>query len=51
VINLLKDNIFYENNVIEDLEKLSKLNKNKHMELYNKLYNKIISVGEYNITK
>jgi acyl-CoA dehydrogenase len=51
IINLLKENIFYQNNVIEDLEYLSKLNKNKNMDLYNKLYNYIISVGEYNITK
>jgi acyl-CoA dehydrogenase len=46
VLNLLKENIFYENNVIEDLETLSKLNKNT--ELYKKLYNTVINVGEYN---
>ncbi len=45
IINLLKENIFYENNVIEELETLSKINKNT--ELYNKLYNKVIQVGEY----
>ena len=49
VIKLLKEDIFYENTVIEDLEMLSKLNKNTHMDLYNKLYNKVISVGEYKI--
>jgi acyl-CoA dehydrogenase len=49
IIRLVKEDIFYENNVIEDLETLSKLDKNKHMDLYNKLYNKIISVGEYKI--
>jgi hypothetical protein len=46
---LLKENIFYENNVIEDLETLSKLSKlNKNTDLYRKLYNKVISVAEYN---
>ncbi len=49
VIKLLKEDIFYENTVIEDLEMLSKLNKDKHKDLYNKLYNKVISVGEYKI--
>jgi len=44
---LLKENIFIENNVIEDLETLSKLNKNS--ELYKKLYNKVISVGEHKL--
>jgi acyl-CoA dehydrogenase len=45
-IKLLKEDIFYENNIIEELQNLSKLNKNS--ELYKALYNKIISVGEYN---
>lgn len=45
IIRLLKENIFIENNVIEDLETLSKLNKNT--DLYKKLYNKVINVGEY----
>jgi acyl-CoA dehydrogenase len=45
VIKLLKENTFYEDNIIEDLETLSKLNKNT--DLYKKLYNKVISVGEY----
>jgi acyl-CoA dehydrogenase len=45
VVNLLKENTFYEDNVIEDLETLSKLNKNT--DLYKKLYNKVISVAEY----
>ena len=49
IIELLKENIFYENNVIEDLEHLSKLNKNT--DLYKTLYNKIISVSEYNKIK
>ena len=47
IINLLKEDIFYENNVIEDLETLSKINKNTNNYNYN--YNKIISVGEYKI--
>jgi acyl-CoA dehydrogenase len=46
ILKLLKENIFFENTVIEDLENLSKINKNT--ELYNKLYNKVINVGEYN---
>jgi hypothetical protein len=45
VISLLKQNTFYQDNVIEDLETLSKLNKNT--DLYKKLYNKTISVSEY----
>ncbi len=45
-IKLLKEDVFYENNVIEDLQHLSKLNKNS--DLYKSLYNKIINVGEYN---
>ncbi len=49
IIKLLKEDIFYENNVIQDLETLSKLNKDKHKDLYNQLYNKIISVSEYKI--
>jgi acyl-CoA dehydrogenase len=49
VIKALKEDIFYENNVIEDLEILSKLNKNH--DLYKELYNKVINVSEYKITK
>ncbi len=49
IIKLLKEDIFYENNVIQDLETLSRLDKNKHKDLYNQLYNKIISVSEYKI--
>jgi acyl-CoA dehydrogenase len=41
-INSLKENIFYENSVIEDLETLSKLDKKS--DLYKLLYNKIIAV-------
>jgi acyl-CoA dehydrogenase len=46
--NLLKDNTFYENTVIENLEKLTEL-KNKDKVQYNSLYQKVISVGEFNI--
>ncbi len=49
IIKLLKADIFYENNIIQDLETLSRLDKNKRTDLYNKLYNKIISVSEYKI--
>ncbi len=49
VIKSLKEDIFYENNIIEDLEILSKLNKNN--DLYKELYNKVINVSEYKITK
>jgi hypothetical protein len=46
--NLLKENTFYENTVIENLEKLTEL-KNKDKVQYNSLYQKVISVGEFNI--
>jgi acyl-CoA dehydrogenase len=54
IIKILKEDIFYENSVIEKLETLNKIkNSKEHNELYNKLYNKlynnIISVGEYKI--
>jgi hypothetical protein len=50
IIRLLKENIFYENTVIEDLETLSKISKlDKNTELYDKLYNKVVSVGEYKL--
>ncbi len=50
MINILKEDLFYENNVIEKLETLNKIkNSKEHNELYNKLYNNIISVGEYKI--
>jgi alkylation response protein AidB-like acyl-CoA dehydrogenase len=47
IINLLKENIYYENTVIEKLEKLNNLNKNT--DLYKKIYNDVISVGEFKI--
>lgn len=43
--NILKKNIYYKNTVIEDLEKLNKMQKKD--EEYEKLYQKIISVGEF----
>jgi acyl-CoA dehydrogenase len=46
--NLLKENIYYDDTVIEDLEKLTDL-KTKDKAAYTELYNKVISVGEYTI--
>lgn len=46
---ILKEDIYYENTVIEDLEKLTEMKKNKDKKEYNELYNKVISVGEFNI--
>ena len=48
ISDLLKENIFYENTVIEDLEKLTKL-KNKDISKYNELYKNVITVGETSI--
>jgi acyl-CoA dehydrogenase len=48
ISDLLKENIFYENTAIEDLEKLTKL-KNKDISKYNELYKNVITVGETNI--
>ncbi len=50
IIKILKEDIFYENNVIEKLELLNSIkNSKEHNILYKKLYNDIISVGEYKI--
>ncbi len=47
---LLKQDIFYENTVIDNLEKLTELkSNNSDKNLYNDLYQKVISVGEYKI--
>ena len=55
---LLKNDTFYENTVIENLEKLTELkdksddksdDKSADKAIYNELYQKVISVGEYNI--
>ena len=43
IIKHIKEDIFYENTIIEKLEKLNTLNGDE----YNKLYQDIISVGEY----
>jgi acyl-CoA dehydrogenase len=48
--SLLKENTFYENTVIENLEKLTELkNNSSDKAIYNSLYQKVISVGEFNI--
>jgi hypothetical protein len=47
VKKILINNIYYKHTIIENLEKLDKLDKKSNE--YNELYNKIISVGEYNI--
>lgn len=46
---LLKENIYYENTVIEDLETLTQLKNSKDKTEYTSLYNKVISVGEFEI--
>jgi hypothetical protein len=46
---LLKENIFYENTVIENLEKLTEMKNDSDKVKYNELYQKVISVGEYKI--
>lgn len=46
VDNLLKEHVFYENTVLEDLETLTQLKKAKNTEAYQKLYQEIIQVGE-----
>jgi acyl-CoA dehydrogenase len=52
---LLKDNLFYENTVLEDLEKLTAMktdgNHKEKEEEYKQLYQKVINVGEYTIPK
>ena len=47
--SFIKEDIFYENTVLDDLEKLTRLKNNTDKKKYNELYQKIISVGEYNI--
>ncbi len=47
VDELLKSDIFYENTVIEELEKLTRLKETSDTHKYNELYKKVISVGEY----
>jgi len=45
--NLLKDDIYYNNTILEKMEKLLTIGK-EHPE-YDKLYQNIISVGEFDI--
>jgi hypothetical protein len=44
----LKQDIFYENTVLEDLEKLTQLKNESNKQNYNELYNNVIKVDEYN---
>jgi alkylation response protein AidB-like acyl-CoA dehydrogenase len=46
---LLKENIYYEDTVIENLEKLTELKNNPDKTKYNELYKNVISVGEFKI--
>jgi hypothetical protein len=47
LINVLKDDIYYKNTILEKMENLRKMKKDNPE--YNKLYQDIISVGEFNI--
>jgi acyl-CoA dehydrogenase len=47
--NILKSDIYYKDTVLEKMEKIRELDINS--DLYKKLYNDIISVGEYPIQK
>jgi hypothetical protein len=49
LINVLKEDIYYTNTVLEKMEKLRKMNKNDPG--YDTLYQAIISVGEFDIEK
>ena len=49
IINEIKKDIFIENNILEDLEKLNSLDKQSKE--YSELYNDVIQVGEYPIEK
>jgi acyl-CoA dehydrogenase len=51
ISELLKENIFYEDTVIEDLEKLTALKNSKDTSRYKELYKSVINVGENDITK
>lgn len=46
---LLKEHIFYENTVLEDLERLTQLKNGKNKTEYDHLYQDVISVGEIKI--
>jgi hypothetical protein len=47
--SILKEDIYYDNTILEKMEKLRTLNKQDPE--YNKLYQDIISVGEFIIEK
>jgi len=49
LINLFKDDIYYKNTILEKMEKMRKISKDDPE--YNKLYQEIISVGEFDIEK
>ena len=49
LINLLKDDIYYNNTILEKMEKIRKIGKDNPE--YNKLYQDIIGVGEFDIKK
>lgn len=51
VHRLLKENIYYENTVLQDLETLTALKQKHDKTEYNTLYKKVISVGEFKINK
>ena len=45
--NILKDDIYYKNTVVEKMEFIKKMQENTAE--YNKMYDSIISVGEFKI--
>ena len=47
IINKIKEDVYTENNILEELETLNNLDYKS--EEYQKLYNKVIQVGEYPI--
>jgi acyl-CoA dehydrogenase len=49
LINILKEDIYYDNTILEKMEKLRKIKKDNPE--YNTLYQDIISVGEFDIQK
>jgi acyl-CoA dehydrogenase len=49
IINKIKQDVYIENNILEELENLNSLDYNS--EEYKRLYNKVIQVGEYPIQK
>ena len=47
LLNVIRENVQIKNTPLEDLEKLDNLVKDS--EEYDKLYSKVISVGEYDM--